>query len=158
MFSFIENSPVAGSSEKEVFVTTTKSPNPPLQSNHLHFVSRGYALPSSDATSDDQIVGYDSSLMRDRTLLRSDEERRLLRRIDWHLLPLLAAMYMVKTIDAANVGRILGKDAKLKFIKTNVLLKVSNARIMDKGTSRNILTELHITSNQYNLVTVCYYV
>jgi hypothetical protein len=29
---------------------------------------------------------------------------------------------------------------------------------MDKGTRRNVLTELHITSNQYNLVTVAYYV
>lgn len=36
--------------------------------------------------------------------------------------------------------------------------QVSNARIMDQGTSRNILTELHITSDQYNFVTLAYYV
>jgi hypothetical protein len=29
---------------------------------------------------------------------------------------------------------------------------------MDKGTHRNILTELHMTKNQYNLVTTMYYV
>jgi hypothetical protein len=29
---------------------------------------------------------------------------------------------------------------------------------MDKGTPHNILTELHMTSNQYNLVTTMYYV
>lgn len=36
--------------------------------------------------------------------------------------------------------------------------QLSNARIMAKGTPQNILTELHITSNQYNLVTTMYYV
>lgn len=36
--------------------------------------------------------------------LGAREERKLLRRIDWRLLPLLAAMYVVKTIDAQNVG------------------------------------------------------
>jgi len=106
MSSNIEDSPVTGSSEKGVFVATSKSPDPLLQSNHLHFVSRGDPLPAYDATTDDQIVGYDSSLMRDRTLLSSDEEKRLLRRIDWRLLPLLAVMYMIKTIDAANVCQI----------------------------------------------------
>ena len=33
----------------------------------------------------------------------NEEEKKLLRRIDWHLIPLLAVMYMVKTIDASNV-------------------------------------------------------
>ena len=36
--------------------------------------------------------------------------------------------------------------------------QVSNARIMDKGTSHNIMTELHMTANEYNLVTAMYYV
>jgi hypothetical protein len=36
--------------------------------------------------------------------------------------------------------------------------KVSYARTMDKGTPHNILTELKMTSNQYNLVTTMYYV
>jgi hypothetical protein len=39
-----------------------------------------------------------------------------------------------------------------------VILQVSNALIMDRGTSRNILTELHMSKNQYNLVTTMYYV
>ena len=34
----------------------------------------------------------------------------------------------------------------------------SNARIMNKGTDQNIMTQLGITSNEYNLVTVLYYV
>ncbi|QQK45714.1 Sucrose/H+ symporter, plant [Penicillium digitatum] len=34
----------------------------------------------------------------------------------------------------------------------------SNARIMNKGTDQNIMIQLGITSNEYNLVTVLYYV
>ncbi|KAF3766671.1 MFS general substrate transporter, partial [Cryphonectria parasitica EP155] len=103
----------------------------------LQIVSRGdNALPEySDAQ--EPIIGYDADLMRARATLSAEEEKKLLRRIDWHLLPLLSIMYMVKTIDAANV---------------------SNARIMDEGTSHNILTELHMTSNQYNFVTLAYYI
>jgi hypothetical protein len=93
----------AGSTEKEAFVTATNSHRPPIKSNHLHIVSRGNPVQTHDATSDYQIVGYDSSLMKDRTLLSRDEEKKLLRRIDLRLLPLLALMYMVKTIGAANV-------------------------------------------------------
>lgn len=36
--------------------------------------------------------------------------------------------------------------------------QVNNARIMDQGTPRNIMTELHMTANQYSLVTTMYYV
>jgi hypothetical protein len=36
--------------------------------------------------------------------------------------------------------------------------KVSYARTMDKGTPHNILTELKMSSDQYNLVTTMYYV
>jgi DNA-directed RNA polymerase subunit H (RpoH/RPB5) len=155
MSSPATDSPEKVVSEKGVLFTTSH-PEPVIESDHLHFASRGNSLPAYDTVSDDKIVGYDSSLMRDRTLLSSDEERRLLRQIDWRLLPLLALMYMIKTIDAANVSehRI---ERECEKTEANAQ-KVSNARIMDKGTKRNILTELHITSNQYNLVTVCYYV
>jgi hypothetical protein len=45
----------------------------------------------------------DATDTRNGDSLSSEEERKLLRRIDWHLLPLMAIIYMVKTIDAANV-------------------------------------------------------
>lgn len=32
------------------------------------------------------------------------EEKKLMRRIDWHLLPLLALLYMIKTVDYINVS------------------------------------------------------
>lgn len=50
------------------------------------------------------IPGYDAELMQARATLSSDEEKKLLRKIDWRLLPLLALMYMLKSIDASNVS------------------------------------------------------
>lgn len=89
--------------EKGSSTVSNSAPAPTLGSNRLHFVPRGEPLPEYDGVSDEQIVGYDSTLLRDRTVLTSDEEKRLKSRIDWRLLPLLALMYMVKTIDAQNV-------------------------------------------------------
>ncbi|GAB1201107.1 hypothetical protein APSETT444_010494 [Aspergillus pseudonomiae] len=103
---------------------------------NVHYVERTEkdTLPEYEG---DVIPGYDANLMRARASLSSTEEKKLLRRIDWHLIPLLAIMYMVKSVDFTNV---------------------SYALTMDKGTSRNILTELKMTSNQYNLVTTMYYI
>ena len=101
------------------------------------------------------IVGYDATLMRARATLSTEDEKKLLRRIDWHLLPLLAVMYAVKTIDAANVGSLFSLILQSQSLYPH---QVSNARIMDQGTPRNIMTELHMTSDQYNLVTAAYYV
>lgn len=47
----------------------------------------------------------DSVTSNSRSSMSGAEEKRLLRRIDWRLLPLLAAMYVVKTIDAQNVSQ-----------------------------------------------------
>ncbi|KAJ5628617.1 pantothenate transporter [Penicillium lividum] len=100
----------------------------------VHRVNRN-ADPLPD--SGDYIPGYDADLMRARAALSSEEEKKLLRRIDWHLIPLLAFMYMLKSVDFSNL---------------------SYALTMDKGTPNNILTELGMTSNQYNLVTAMYYI
>lgn len=69
---------------------------------HLHVVLRKEEIPDDDE-SVESIPGYDAHLMRARATLSNEEEKKLLRRIDWRLIPLLAVMYMVKTIDAANV-------------------------------------------------------
>jgi len=70
-----------------------------LESNHLHVVQRGDGASEYTAEKDeDNIVGYDASLMRDRVMMNSTEETKLLRRIDLRLLPLLALMYVVKTV------------------------------------------------------------
>jgi hypothetical protein len=50
---------------------------------------------------------YDSAASDISPTLSSADEKKLLRRIDWRLLPLLAAMYVIKTIDAQNVSHRL---------------------------------------------------
>ncbi|OJJ32918.1 hypothetical protein ASPWEDRAFT_53001 [Aspergillus wentii DTO 134E9] len=101
--------------------------------NNLHYASRGEILGDNS----EEITGYDSEWMRARTSLTAEEEKKLLRRMDWHIMPLCAIMFLLKNIDSENV---------------------SNAKIMNKGTDRNILTELGMTSNEYSLVTVLYYI
>ena len=72
-----------------------------------------------------------------RTLLSAKEEKALLRRIDWRIMTICSLLFLLKNIDADNI---------------------SNARIMNRGTDRNIMTELNMTSDQYNLLNVLYYV
>jgi len=68
----------------------------------------------SDVDSTD-IHGFDAERMRARTLLTVQEEKKLLRRIDWHIMPLCSIMFMLKNMDADNI---------------------SNARIMNLETPR----------------------
>lgn len=73
---------------------------PAATEKHIHFVPRSEVPFDS---SQDEIIGYDPSLMRARALLSSEEEKRVIRKIDWRLIPLLSVMYMVKSIDFTNV-------------------------------------------------------
>ncbi|KAF2731715.1 MFS general substrate transporter [Polyplosphaeria fusca] len=82
------------------------------------------------------IDGFDPERMGARTLLTAQEEKRLLRKIDWRLMSLCSVMFLLKNIDADNV---------------------SNARIMNRGTDRNIMRQLGMTSDEYNLVATLYY-
>jgi hypothetical protein len=50
---------------------------------------------------------YNSTTANISSSLTGAEEKKLLGRIDWRLLPLLAAMYVVKTIDAQNVSHLI---------------------------------------------------
>ncbi|KAG4423744.1 hypothetical protein IFR04_003169 [Cadophora malorum] len=113
-------------------ITSTQEHHP----KKLHVVQRSDVIPEYDG-SEENITGYDADLMRARASLSAEEEKKLLRRVDWRIVPLCAVMYAVKSIDASNV---------------------SNARIMDQGTPHNIMTELKMTANQYNLVTTMYYI
>lgn len=91
------------------------------------------AIDSEDATAQTE----DETARRNRTLLSAQEEKALLRRIDWRIMTICSLLFLLKNIDADNI---------------------SNARIMNKGTDRNIMTELDMTSDQYNLLNVLYYV
>jgi hypothetical protein len=119
---------------KEAFTTSREAPDVSL--GHLHYVPRGQEV-ADDALSTDSIIGYEAEQMRARALLTYDEEKKLLRRIDWHLMPLLAIAFLLKNIDSANV---------------------SNVRIMNTGTHRNILKQLNMSSNEFNFVSTIYYV
>ncbi|KAI1093108.1 putative pantothenate transporter [Rostrohypoxylon terebratum] len=101
----------------------------------FHHVRRGEIV--DDISGGEVIDGYEAERMRARTALTADEERKLIRRIDWHLMPLCSLIFMFKNLDSDNV---------------------SNARIMNKGTHQNIMTQLSLTSDEYALVTALYYI
>lgn len=104
--------------------------------NHgLHYVRRGQEI--ADTSSTDSIAGYDAEQMRARASLSYDEEKKLLRRIDWHIMPLCAFAFLLKNLDSSNV---------------------TNAKIMNTGTSANILTQLGMSANEFNFVSTIYYV
>jgi hypothetical protein len=111
------------------------SPASPDASITLHYARRG--SPATEDTDTSKIDGYDADRMRARTLLTVPEEKALLRKIDLRLMTLCSIMFLLKNIDADNV---------------------SNARIMNKGQPSNIMKQLGMTSNEYNLVTTMYYV
>ncbi|KAJ0306612.1 hypothetical protein COL516b_004405 [Colletotrichum fioriniae] len=73
--------------------------------------------------------------MKDRALLSAEEEKKLLRRVDFRLMILCAVIFMIKNVDSNNVA---------------------NARIMNKGTPRNIMTQLKMTADDYNWVSTIY--
>jgi len=97
-----EKSSNAASEKTELTVKSSDEFSTPGR-ERLHFVQRSDALPEYDE-SQEEITGYDANLMRARVTLSSNEEKKLLRRIDWHLIPLLSVMYMLKTIDFQNVS------------------------------------------------------
>ncbi|KAF4125518.1 transporter [Geosmithia morbida] len=105
------------------------------QSSRTRFVKRGEVV--NDFTSGQGAAGFDAERMRDRALLTEAEEKALLRRIDWRIMTICSFLFLMKNLDSDNI---------------------SNARIMNRETDRNILTELNMTSDQYNLLTVVYYV
>lgn len=51
----------------------------------------------------DSINGFNAAVMGARVTLSNVEEKKLLRRIDWRLIPLLSLMYMLKSVDYSNV-------------------------------------------------------
>ena len=95
---------VAAVQEGSVDVLRAASPNV-TSSDETAGHGKLHLVPRSDELHDkpEGIHGFNEELMRDRVLLSNEEEKRLLRKVDWHLLPLMSLIYMVKTIDAANV-------------------------------------------------------
>jgi hypothetical protein len=123
------------SDQKVDLITASSAVSETPGKKDFHYARRG--IIASEAVANSEIEGYDAERMKARTLLTVDEEKKLLRKIDLRLMTLCSIMFLLKNIDADNV---------------------SNARIMNKGQPSNIMKELNMTSNQYNLVTTMYYV
>ena len=83
------------------------------------------------------IFRYDAERLRARSALTGNEEKKLMRRVDWYLMPLCSLMFPSTNIDVNNVGRPL-----CLVNRWRIPLQSANVRIMNAGTSQNTLTEL----------------
>ena len=78
-------------------------------SDGFHHAQRGEG--AGDISGTESIQGYDAAQMQARTALTAEEEKRLLRRIDWHLMPVCSIIFMFKNLDSDNV--------RISFLSTN---------------------------------------
>ncbi|KAK7223202.1 hypothetical protein V2G26_011205 [Clonostachys chloroleuca] len=67
----------------------------------------------------------------------AEDDHRIMRKVDWRFLPLIGFMYLVKQIDFSNAASI---------------------KVLQPGESRNVLTELNMSADQYNWVQTVYYI
>jgi len=78
--------------ENGLLRTTKASPASRLPQDpreyHIHIVRRGEEI-GDDTSLENEIIGYDADRMKARTLL----SERLMRRVDWHLMPLCSIMF-----------------------------------------------------------------
>ncbi len=70
-------------------------------------------------------------------LLTYAEERKLLRRVDLHLMPLMILLYLCKNLDVNNIS----------YLTT-----------MNKGTHHNVLTELEMTKDDWSWTSTIYFI
>ena len=130
-----ENSPATAATPSEESVTHHATAPEHSKNATITLAQRGTAV-DEDVVDGTEETEEDTN-RRNRTLLSAKEEQALLRRIDWRIMTVCSLLFLLKNIDADNI---------------------SNARIMNRGTDRNVMTELNITSDQYNLLNVLYYV
>lgn len=91
-------------STKEQGLTSSADVVPPdiNVDERFHFVERGREIGES-SSSQGSIDGYDPELMSGRNLLTAEEEKKLLRKIDWRLMTLCSIIFMFKNLDSTNV-------------------------------------------------------
>ncbi|GAA5837188.1 hypothetical protein JCM11251_005280 [Rhodosporidiobolus azoricus] len=91
-----------------------------------------------DSSSDKDAVGaggVDSAEEQIHQQFTYTEQRSILKRIDLYIMPILILAYLNKNLDVNNI---------------------SNIKIIDQGTSRNILNELNMTSDDYAWLSTIY--
>jgi hypothetical protein len=63
-----------------------------VATNEFHYARRGSTVHDKDLDGD-AIRGYDGERMRARTLLTAEEEKKLMRRVDWRLMVRLSSTH-----------------------------------------------------------------
>ena len=100
--------------------TVTYSPDLKLQDEKLEY---GPAHPDEPA-SPGELVTVEKGYTHVIAELPPAEARRILRKVDYHLVPLLALLYLVAFVDRSNIGnaKIAGmeKDLKLHGLQYNI--------------------------------------
>jgi hypothetical protein len=82
-------------------VTAVSVEEPPSQFNFKTAKRGGKHHEILDAA---PMVDYKADRETALTALTAEEEKRLIRRVDWRLVPLLCLLYLMKKIDENNVG------------------------------------------------------
>lgn len=67
----------------------------------------------------------------------AEDDKRIMRKVDWHFLPLMALMYIVKQIDYINAASV---------------------KVLQVGQPTNIMKQLHMTADDYNWLQTLYFV
>lgn len=92
---------MAGSKGSDEEIQTSTVSIESDESLQVHYAKRGEEI--SNLPQEDTIDGFRSD-MAGRTLLTAEEEKKLLRRVDWHLMPLCSLIFLFKNLDSDNVG------------------------------------------------------
>ena len=89
------------------------------------------------------------------------DERKLLRRIDWHVVPWLAVLYLLNFLDRGNIGNARVSRCSLTGGRTpshrkNVLVQLYHMQTDINITDKQYLIALTVFFFPYALFEVCY--
>ncbi|KAH9822116.1 Major Facilitator Superfamily [Teratosphaeria destructans] len=83
---------------------------------------------SASASERDDLITVEKGYTDVITSLSPEEERKVIRKVDWHVVPLLASLMLVSFIDRSNIGnaRIQGmeKDLKMTGVQYNTAVSL----------------------------------
>lgn len=76
-----------------------------------------------------------------------EQRKKVLRKVDWRLVPMLLILYLISFIDRANIGTSGHTSNSWKM-----LTRTGNAKI------EGMLKDLHMTGNQYNIALAIFFI
>lgn len=100
------------------------------------FVNVKPESPDADGSSGND-EDYEACRQRVLSRFTAEDDHRLMRKVDWHFLPLMAIMYIVKQVDYINA---------------------STVKVLQVGQPTNIMTQLHLSADNYNWLQTLYFV